>query len=560
MGQLIMIEEVRLVFIWTVVVLFSSAVPGAQGDKLNVVFILSDNQSYYEMSCHGHAQIKTPRIDRLAEQSVEFKHFYAPPYCSPSRTTLMTGRYAMRAGVFDTIGGRSIMHRDAVTLPSLLRQHGYRTAIFGKWHLGFSYPYRPQDRGFEEVFVHGGGGIGQLEDLYRNTLFDTSFMHNGTEVTTQGYCTDTLFSQALHYIEDHRHEPIYCFVSTPVTHSPHHGPKQLVADMKAAGVDGNVELFAQVQNLDTNIGRLLDKLDDLELAEKTVVVYASDQGMNDRGAPHGMNRLGIPYDPAQHVPFFVRLPGAKPYTCGQLAGMIDYFPTVLDLCGIEAPGHCDGMSLKPLLNGKGGRFPPDRTLIIQCPRGRTAAKWKNASIKSDRWRLVEGRELYNIQADPRQANDIASHHPDVVQRLRAEYEAYWADMPDQHTTLSRHVLGATDCPDVVLNAMDWYRGDRPWNSSAYRGNANGAWAVTIARDGRYVFECRHYPREANKAAGAAHVKMQVGEVVREVEMAPSATHARFELDLLAGNCDLQIWMQVDDKVRGALFVYVSRQP
>ena len=124
----------------------------------NVVFILSDNQSYYEMSCHGHADIKTPHIDRLADQSVEFTNFHAPPFCSPSRAVILTGRYAMRSGVFTTIAGRSILHKDEKTLPQFLKPNGYHSALFGKWHLGFSFPYRPQDRGFDEVFVHGGGG------------------------------------------------------------------------------------------------------------------------------------------------------------------------------------------------------------------------------------------------------------------------------------------------------------------------------------------------------------------------------------------------------------------
>ena len=136
------------------------AVCHADSPKPNVVFILSDNQSYYEMSCHGHADIKTPHIDRLADQSVEFTNFHAPPFCSPNRAVILTGRYAIRSGVFTTIAGRFILHKDEKTLPQFLKPHGCHSAIFGKWHLGFSYPYRPQDRGFDEVFVHGGGGVG----------------------------------------------------------------------------------------------------------------------------------------------------------------------------------------------------------------------------------------------------------------------------------------------------------------------------------------------------------------------------------------------------------------
>lgn len=527
--------------------------------KPNIVFILSDNQSYYEMGCHGHTDLKTPNIDKLAKQSVEFRNFHAPPFCSPSRAVILTGRYAMRSGIFTTISGRSILHKDETTLPEILKDHGYHTGIFGKWHLGFSYPHRPKDRGFDEVFVHGGGGVGQLEDFYGNTLFNTTFIHNGKVSPSQGYCTDTLFDKAMDYVEEKRKEqtPFFCFVSTPVTHAPHHGPKDLVAELKADGITGNVELYGQVQNLDTNIGRMMDKLQELGMCDDTILIYASDQGMNDRGAPHGDNRLGLGYDPAHHVPFMIRLPGAKPQVTHRLAGMIDFFPTLLDLCGIKAPSNIDGLSLKPLLAGEAG-YPEDRTLVIQCPRAKTATKWKNSAVKTDRWRLVNGEKLYDAQADPRQKSDIASQHPTVVEKLRSVYEAYWADIPAPESTLSRHVLGHPDCKEVTLNAMDWYRGASPWNKGAYRGGSQGAWAVTIVEDGRYKFECRHFPREANKPAGATHAKIQVGKVTAEKAMEASAQSAIFEVSLKAGEYDLETWFQRDKKKHGALWVYVER--
>ncbi|MEK6235231.1 MAG: sulfatase-like hydrolase/transferase, partial [Planctomycetales bacterium] len=463
----------------------------------------------------------------------------------------------MRSGVFTTISGRSIMQRDQTTLADALKKHGYHTGIFGKWHLGFSYPHRPRDRGFDEVFVHGGGGIGQMEDYFGNTHYDPTFMHNGVPTPSKGFSTDTLFDRAMSYVETQRNEPFFCFVSTPVTHSPHHGPKDLVAELKAAGVTGDLGLFAQVQNLDSNIGRMLDKLDALGLAKNTIVVYASDQGMNDRGAPRGGNRLGIPYDPAQHVPFFIRVPGAKPGETNRLAGMIDFFPTVLDFCGVSLPDRCDGVSLKPLILGREKEYPADRSLIIQCPRGRTATKWKNVSVKTDRWRLVDGAKLYDVDADPRQKLDVAAEHPAVVTQLRETYEAYWADLPDQATTLSRHSLGAKACPQVVLNGMDWHVGSSPWASGHFRKPGNGKWAVRVERDGRYEFECRHYPREAQKAMGRTHAKIQIGDFVREQEIDPRAECARFEIDLKAGDYDLQTWLQADGKSVGALFVYVS---
>lgn len=528
----------------------------AAAEKPNVVFILSDNQSYYELSCHGHAQIKTPHLDQFAKESVTFTHFYAPPYCSPSRSVILTGQYAMRSGVFTTIQGRSIMHREKTTLADLFGEQGYATGIFGKWHLGFSYPYRPEDRGFDEVFIHGGGGIGQMEDFYGNTHYDPTFIHNGEVTPSKGFSTDILFDRAMDFITRHQEEPFFCFVPTPVTHSPHRGPKALVQEMKDSGMEGDLELFAQVQNLDSNVGRMLAKLNELGLAEETVVIFASDQGMNDRGAPHGGNRLGIPYDPAQHVPFFIRTPGAKPQVSKRLAGMIDFFPTVLDLCGLQIPESVDGLSLKPLIMGADG-YPEDRTLIVQCPRGRTATKWKNSSVKTDRWRLVDGTKLYDIQADPRQKTDVAADHPEVVQELREKYEFYWADLPDPETTLSRHLLGAEECPQVVLNGMDWYEGSSPWSSSHFRKPGNGKWAVTVEKDGTYAFECRHFPREAKKPHGAGHARILIGDVSAETEVDPGSEFVTFELELKAGEYDLQTWLKRDGKESGALFVYVS---
>ncbi|MEM7394492.1 MAG: sulfatase-like hydrolase/transferase, partial [Verrucomicrobiota bacterium] len=361
------------------------------------------------------------------------------------------------------------------------------------------------------------------------------------------------FDRAMAFVERHRNDRFFCFVPTPVTHSPHHGPKDLVQQLKADGVEGNVELFAQVMNLDMNIGRMMDKLDALDLSRDTILIYASDQGMNDRGAPHGGNRRGLAYDPAHHVPFFIRVPGTQPAVTTQLGGMIDVFPTLLDLCGLPIPPSSDGMSLKPVLNGKA----LDRTLIVQCPRGRVASKWKNASVKQGPWRLTNGEKLYDIEDDPRQKTDIAAQHPVVVKQLREAYEVFWADLPDQNETLSRHVLGAEACPEVTLNGMDWYRGASPWNRGAFRGKANGAWAVEVERDGRYTIECRHYPREAKKPAEADHARLKIGDQEWEQKVDETDEAVRFEVALKAGEYDLETWLSKGKRTRGALFVYVE---
>lgn len=532
----------------------------ADAEKPNVVLILSDNQSYYEMGCHGHAVVRTPHIDQLAGESVDFQKLYAPPFCSPSRAVILTGRYAMRSGVHNTIGGRSILHSNETTLADILSENGYATGIFGKWHLGFSYPYRPEDRGFWEVFVHGGGGIGQMEDYFGNTHYSPTFIHNGEVKPCQGFSTDVIFDHAIDFVLEQKGKgkPFFAFISTPVTHSPHRGPKDLVAELKASGVEGDVELFGQIENLDSNIGRVMTLLEDEGLAGETLLIYASDQGMSDRGAPHGSHRQSLGHDPAHHVPFMVRLPGAEPQISSRLAGMIDLFPTVLDYCGLPAPNPIDGFSLLPLIRQEAG-YPDVRTLIIQCPRGRTAEKWKNASVKTDRWRLVGKDLLYDAAVDPRQLTDVSAEHPEVVEELRAAYEAYWADLPDQAVTLPRHILGAEGCPEVTLCGMDWYVGAAPWNSGHLRGRKkqNGAWAVTVERAGSYRFDCHHYPREANLPAGASRARIQLGEVSEVVEIDGNEPFVRFTLNLEPGDFDLQTWLRRGDVESGALFVYVT---
>ena len=463
----------------------------------------------------------------------------------------------MRSGVHNTVGGRSILHRSETTLADILRQHGYATGIFGKWHLGFTYPYAPQFRGFEETFVHGGGGVGQLEDYFGNTLFDTTFLHQGRVTPSQGYCTDVLFQRAIDWIGDQR-KPFFAFIATPVTHSPHHGPRALVQELQDRGVTGNVELFAQIQNLDTNIGRLLKRIKDLGVRERTIVIYASDQGMNDRGAPHGDVRLGNQYDPAHHVPFMVRMAGVQPGVSQRLAGMLDVFPTLLDLCGIALPENVDGRSLRPLLLGEPG-YPESRTLIVQCPRGRDAQKWAKSSVKTDRWRLVDGKHLFDIQSDPHMQHDVAEQYPQEVATLRAEYEAYWDSLAPQETTLSRHVLGSGEVAEVVLNGMDWYQGSQPWHSGHFRKPGNGRWAIEVVADGDYELDVYHFPREAKQAAQAKRARITIGPQSHERAMQLEDQFSRFHVSLARGKYDLQAWLERGEQPTGALFVYVRRK-
>ncbi len=543
----------------------------AQQERPNVLLILVDNQSFFELSCHGHAQLKTPQIDALASESVDFVNFHAPPFCSPSRGAMLTGRYALRLGIHNTIGGVSILQKDEATLADYLKAAGYATAIFGKWHLGLSYPYHPSERGFDEVFIHGGGGIGQLEDYYGNRHTNATWDHNGTFVKSKGFSTDVLFDRAAVFIEKHRNEPFFCFLSTPATHTPYEAEPRAMKRILERGVEaseGDLKLYSMVENIDENVGDLMDRLYALELRENTMVIFATDQGVSDRGAPEPRfqgKRASHPvaFDEKHAVTCMVRYP---PLTMsGQqeaLAGMVDLAPTILDVCGLPRPSSTDGRSLRPLLAGA-SQWDDERTLIVQCPRGRVRKKWDNTSVKTQQWRLVGGDQLFDIRKDPGQRTNVAEGFPKVVATLSTAYDRFWESLPHTDTLLSRHTLGSSVEPSTRLNGMDWYRGGAPWHQlHLKRQHQNGVWAVSVARSGRYRFELRWYPREAPTAIGALGASVRVGGAFARTDMAVGDASVELELALERGDYDMETAFKLPpeaDQGRswGAYFVQVE---
>lgn len=537
----------------------------------NVLLILTDNQSFFELSTHGHAQLQTPHIDRFARESVNFQNFHAPPFCSPSRAEMLTGRYAVRSGVHDTVGGRSILHRDEATLADYLGGGGYRTGIFGKWHLGLSYPYHPSERGFDEVFIHGGGGIGQMEDYYGNDHYAASWDHNGTMVKRRGYSTDVLFDEATRFMESTEDEPFFCFISTPATHTPWQSEPRARRRIEARGVEAeenDLKLFSMIENIDENMGELIAWLNAKNLAENTVVIFATDQGIRDRGAPdprfsEKRESNSVAYDPNHQVFFMMRYPPVtQAHRSEALAGFVDIAPTILDLSGLPPITSLDGRSLRPLLMGD-ETWTDDRKLIMQCPRRRYRTKWGNAVVKTQQWRLVGGDKLYDVSVDPSQLRDVSDQNPDVVAELSLDYERFWETLPPADETLSRHLLGAAQAPDVRLVCMDWYQGASPWHQlHLERNRQNGIWPVDVVRPGRYQFELRWYPREEPRAIGAQAASIRVGSNTQSQPLSPQAEKAVFEMNLLPGKFDLETsFLNADPTAEhqswGAYFLYVS---
>ena len=535
------------------------------GKRPNVVLVMTDDQGYGDLGCHGNPIIKTPNLDRLHRQSVRLTDFHVDPTCSPTRSALLTGRYSCRTGVWHTIMGRSILRRDEVTLGDMFSRAGYRTAIFGKWHLGDNYPYRATDRGFGESLVHGGGGIIQTPDYWGNTYFSPTLYHNGKPQPSDGYCTDVLFDAAIGFIEENRQRPFFVYLPTNVPHGPYQVDKSYSTPYVDAGVPQSLaDFYGMLTNFDDNMGRLLEKLDDLGLQESTILVFMTDNGTSGRGFNCRMRgRKGSEYDGGHRVPCFIRWPAALEggRDVDRLCAHIDLAPTLLDLCRISKPDHVklDGTSLRRLLLSDGRPW-PDRTLFVQSHRIEHPQPWRKSAVMTDRYRLVNGTELYDVSEDPDQKNDIAGQRGEVVAKLRKEYEQWYADVSTRFDEYCEIVLGSPEANPTTLTCHDWHGPQVPWNQGHIirRLKANGFWVVEISRNGRYEFTLRERPAVAKHPMPGGTARLKIGNLEQTTPVEAGTTGVKIILDLEAGKTRLQTWLtEPGGDTRGAYFVEVK---
>ncbi|MBT5536454.1 arylsulfatase, partial [Candidatus Poribacteria bacterium] len=399
--------------------------------KPNVVFVITDDQGYGDLACHGNPVIHTPNLDEMHGESVRLTNFHVGPTCAPTRAGLMTGRYCNCTGVWHTIGGRSLLRKDEVTMGDVFRAGGYRTGMFGKWHLGDNYPFRPHDRGFDEAVYHGGGGVSQTPDHWGNDYFDDTYMVNGEPTKFEGYCTDVWFDQAMAFIERSADAPFLCYVSTNAPHGPFRVADSYSRRYRGRVPDARARFYGMITNIDENLARLRAKLRDLDIERDTILIFMTDNGTAagcglDRdgfvrdGYNAGMRGVkGSEYDGGHRVTFFMRWP-AGGLTEGRdvdtLTANIDILPTLADMCGIPGPDSSaiHGQSILALVNGDADGW-PERVIVTDSQRVEMPIKWRKSATMTDRWRLVNGEELYDIRPDPEQRVDVADQHPAVVE-------------------------------------------------------------------------------------------------------------------------------------------------
>ena len=421
----------------------------------NIIFILTDDQGYGDMSCLGNPVLKTPNLDRLHQESVRFTDFHVSPTCAPTRSALITGRHEFRSGVTHTIYERERLTLKAATLPQVLQSAGYTTGIFGKWHLGDEAEYQPNRRGFDEVFIHGGGGIGQTfpgscGDAPDNTYFDPAILHNGKFEKTRGYCTDTFFAEAIKWMDAVKGKrPFYAYIALNAPHVPLQVPKEY-EQLYAGKVSTNTaKFFGMIANIDDNVGRLLAKLKAWGIERDTLVVF-----MNDNGGTGGLQIFNAGMRGGKNSPWlggtraasFWRWPGTlQPADVTALSANIDFFPTIADLAGArlspEVQAQVEGRSLAPLLKNPAGTW-PDRVIfthIGRWGRGQAAqAKYRDCSARNARWHMVcvsksgeKQWQLFDVKADPGEKNNVAAEHPEVVKELDAAYDKWWDSIQPQ---------------------------------------------------------------------------------------------------------------------------------
>ena len=431
------------------------SLPVSASQRPNVILVITDDQGYGPVGRHGHPWIRTPHLDALYDRSVRFTRFLVSPTCSPTRAAIMTGRHPLKNGVSHTILERERLTLEATILPQVLKTAGYTSGIFGKWHLGDEDPYQPHKRGFDEAFIHGAGGIGQAyncscADAPGNKYFDPVIRHNGSFVKTSGYCTDIFFTAALGWIKavKDKDAPFFAYITTNAPHGPFIAPPSNTKRFTDLGFGGRqAGFYGMIENIDENMGRLQDKLEEWKLSENTILIFMSDNGMTGGGGGRPGKDLakGYPFfnagqkglkgsvdEGGVRVPFFVRWDGRyAPRDISRVSAHIDILPTLAAVAGAKLPpNQVEGRSLLPLLLGQKIRI-PDRYLFSQKARWPTGSEpnkhqWNNFAVRNDRYRLV-GQQLFDLLADPGQKTDVAARHPGVVKEMRSAYDKFWKE-------------------------------------------------------------------------------------------------------------------------------------
>lgn len=466
----------------------------------NIVLILADDQAWGDVSFNGNKNISTPNIDQLCEEGATINYFYVSPVCAPTRASILTGRHYTKTGVSGVDRGNEYMNLDETTIAELLKAGGYKTGIFGKWHNGAVYPYHPNARGFDEFYGFCNG--------VASNYFNTTLEHNGNEVKTEGYIADWLTTKAIDFIKINQKYPFFCYIPFNTPHEPLQVPDSFYNRVKErgitmfyrdkdkeinTGIEHTIASLAMCENIDMNVGRILNVLKEYKLENNTIVIYMSDNGPNTfrwNGSMKG--KKGQVSEGGIRVPFVIKYPGKiKPKTTiDQIAADIDLLPTLTSYAGVstEKCKPLDGKNLRPLLEDENINW-PDRMIF-------SASLNKNTSVRSQTYRL-ENNELYNIINDPGQQNNIDGDEPDIFRQLDKALKTWTREINNNIENKIIYPVGFPEWPVTKLYVQDCkfhgkglqfsnYWPNLAWMMGWTDINDYPYWNVEIVTEGRYL--------------------------------------------------------------------------
>ena len=543
-------------------------------NKPSVVLITVEGLGWGDLSASGSAQVPTPRMDKLLAESAVFRDFHVSPLDAASRAALLTGLEPLRAGVWGNHSGRHRLRPGLLTIASHLRGQGYATALTGTWALGDNCPSRPQDYGYSHVLTHPGGTPGGVADFYSNDGTDDLWLLNGETSPRQGSYVEVTFSTAISFIEKNAAQPFFCHVSPALP--PGMAAKKMEPFRNKPEISNPLRA-AWLTELDAVIGDFLDQLERLQPGAGTIVILTSTTGMPGAGnnKPQGFNAgrrgsRGSPYDGGHCVPLIIRWPegGIAAGNVIAAAAHYDLLPTLAALTGTALPAGYkgDGLSLTPFIWPGATTAPPaERLLITDAQEIPVPVAGRQQCVMFGPWRLINGRELYDLRTDPGQRKNLAAAQTDIVERLRAAGETWWSILAPDKLEPVRTIVGGAQDP-VLLTPHDWLgRSTTPVSrDDVIRGTpANGQWVLEVASQGNYDILLRRWPLTVNRAIHESFftpdkARLRLGTHDETKSVPAGSTGVNFRISLKPGPAALQTWFMGGGKISGAFFVEIRR--
>ncbi len=499
-----------------IVIAFSQKINSQVNTKPNVILILTDDQGIGDIGCHGNPWIQTPNLDTFYKKSVRMIDFHVSPVCTPTRSAIMTGRYPINNGAWATYKGRDALSESNSTIADIFKANGYTTGIFGKWHLGDNYPVRPTDSGFDMAVHHKSGGVGELSDYWGNTYFNDVYFVNNKPQQFKGYCTDVWFNEAIKFIDENKDNPFFVYLPTNAPHGPLYVDDKYAEPYKHL-VEKEIvsaEFYGMITNIDKNFGKLGNYLKKTKLADNTILVF-----MADNGTFHGYNSDGTLgynngfrgrksgwYEGSHRVPFFIRWKDGKisgGYDINEETAHIDILPTLASLCGLNIPNNkkLDGLDFSSLLTKEKDTL-KDRTIFVHMRQDwRPPLDIDKSCIIKDNWRLVNGKELYDIDKDRMQENNLFNEYPEIVNQMKQANALFIknAKINPEYNEFPVNIIGNPNQKEITLTIQHAIgESGGIWKAEHVAEgikNANNTHAIKVEKEGFYNIECRRWPKE-----------------------------------------------------------------